>query len=522
MIRPALKFTILFVLLFGFFANPVEGQDSFFEKADLFLKKHIKEKRVDYKKIVRDTTMLQELIADIQAFPISNKDADTQKAFWINAYNLLTIYSISKQYPIDSPLDIPVLFTNNIIVVEGEELSLDQIEKIKLLKAFQDARIHFVIVCGAVSCSPIANFAYTPKSIDNQLDRQTKKAMDDTSFLKIIPSEKIVEISEIFRWYNFDFKSYGGIKSFINQFKTQPIPSDFQIKYYTFNWALNDLNTTNQPIRYRASVLLNKKSVELKVFNSMYTEKRFDGFDQLNSRSTYFSSYIQFLYGLNNKINIGGDIVIKSNVVNDFASSFPLETLNFRNQNIHKTIDCADANVNISPFSNCKENGMYRFDTLRMADGQVLETRSAAGLAHIGPKIKFNPVKKWSNLSLQQTLYIPIQKNVDGQLISFTQFFYDKPIKEHSQIFVEASLWAPLYPNIQVYPFLKAFYSYFPTSKWTIYGMVSLPLEVGAGTKYFITPNLELEFLYTYYLPVDSLLGGRRPMTFNIGFRYSK
>ena len=261
--------------------------------------------------------------------------------------------------------------------------------------------------------------------------------------------------------------------------------------------------------------------MELKVFNSMYTEKRYDGFDSFNSRSTYFSSYIQFLYGANNNLNLGADLVIKSNVVNDFANAIPLEVLNFSNQNIYQTIDCNDTGINISPFSKCKENGMHRFDTLRMADGQVLQTQHSAGLAHIGPKIKFNPIKKWNNLSLQQTLYIPIQKNVDGQLISFTQLFYDKPIKDHSQFFVEASLWTPVSPDFRIDPFLKLFYSYFPTNKWTIYAMTSVPLEIGAGTKYFITPNLELEFLYTYYLPIDYFLEGKRPMTFNIGFRYN-
>ncbi len=522
MVNPAFKFTFLLLLLFNLAITPLFSQSNFFEDADLFFKEYEKRGRLDYKNIKQDPASLNKLIAEIQSFPVSKKDLNTQKAFWINVYNLVAIKTVLAHYPIDSPLDISGFFKNKVITIEGAFLSLDEIEKDKLLKTFQDARIHFTLVCAAMDCPPMMNFAYRPQSIEEQLNQRLSQAFDDTDFLKIDFNKKEVQVSEIFRWYSADFQDYGGIRSFINLYKTEPLPEDFHIKYYTYNWALNDIDVQDQPQRYRASVLLDRKSVELKIFNSMYTERRFDGFEKFNSRSTYFSSYTQFLYGWSDKINVGGDLVIKSNVVNDLASSFPLETLNFKNANTYKTIDCKDTDINISPFSKCKDNSMQRFDTLRYADGQVIQTSSAAGLAHIGPKIKFNPIRKWANLSLQQTLYIPIQKAVDGQLISFTQLFYDKPIKDHSQLFIEASLWTPFTPDFNINPFLKIFYSYFPTNKWTVYAMTSVPLEIGAGTKYFITPNIEIEFLYTYYLPIDYFLGDKRPVTFNIGIRYSK
>ncbi len=521
MINATFKATLLLLFFFNLVLTPLFAQNSFFENTDLFLKKHVTAGRLNYQIILKDSSSLNDLIAEMQSFPVSKKSLNTQKAFWINAYNLIAIKTVLQHYPIGSPLDIPGFFTKKIISVEGDFLSLDDIEKIKLLEKFQDARIHFALVCAAVDCPPINNFAYFPQTVDDQLNKRVSQSLDDPDFLKVYSDKKEVHLSEIFRWYSDDFKAYVGIRAFINQYKTEPIPKDFQIKYYTYNWTLNDINISNQPVRFRASALLNRNAVELKIFNSMYTEKRFDGFEKFNSRSTYFSSYIQFLYGWSNKINIGADIVIKSNVVNDLASSFALEALNFNNFNTFKTIDCSDTDINISPFSKCKDNSMQRFDTLRQADGQVIQTKSTAGLAHIGPKIKFNPVKKWVNLSLQQTFYIPIKKSVDGQFVSFTQLFYDKSIKDHSQLFIEASLWTPITPEFKINPFLKVFYSYFPTNKWTIYAMTSIPTEVGAGTKYFITPNIELEFLYTYYLPIDYFLGDKRPMTFNIGFRYS-
>ena len=182
MLRPVLKFTFSLFMLLTWINFPLFGQDAFFEKADDFLKQHVKNTRVDYEKINQNPADLNDLIRIIQSYPVSEKDQNTRKAFWINAYNLIAIHSISKHYPIDSPLDIPDLFTQKNITVETEKLSLDAIEKIKLLKQFEDARIHFAIVCGAISCSPIHNGAYFPESIDNQLDKQVSKAINDPFF----------------------------------------------------------------------------------------------------------------------------------------------------------------------------------------------------------------------------------------------------------------------------------------------------------------------------------------------------
>jgi len=48
--------------------------------------------------------------------------------------------------------------------------------------------------------------------------------------------------------------------------------------------------------------------------------------------------------------------------------------------------------------------------------------------------------------------------------------------------------------------------------------MASIPKEYGIGTKYLVTPNVEFELLYTYYLLIYALVGFQRPSTFNFGF----
>ena len=167
----------------------------------------------------------------------------------------------------------------------------------------------------------------------------------------------------------------------------------------------------------------------------------------------------------------------------------------------------------------CPTGSISQVDSLRRADGIPLTTRARIGLAHFGPKFKITPVKKWSRLSWQQTFYIPIQKQVDGQWISFSQFFYDRSVGSRFQLFAEVNLWTTVAPQFKVFPAAKIFYSYFPNNWWTIYAMASVPAEYGLGTKLQIQPQLELELLYTHYLPVEFLVGEARPRTFNLGIR---
>jgi len=495
----------------------------FFNASDLFFQTYIAEGQVDYKTIVEQPESLyrlQELYAEMD---LSGQEAETVKAFWINAYNLVVISSIIDHYPLQSPREVAGFFNILKHRIAGREMSLNELEKKELLEVDQDARLHFVLICAARSCPPMAAFAYRPERLEEQLNQRTKAALDTPGFIQVEEEKERIGLSEIFRWYVEDFEKAGGIRSFIDRFRSEPLPASYKLRYYNYDWSLNDQALANQeniPVRYRATRLLDKRQFELKIFNALYTQKEFNGFDQLNSRSTYFSSFFQYLEGTNRSFNYGFDLVFKANRVHDFPDRSPFRVFDFQEVSRFQTLNCFDTEHNISQHPDClisiEESDS---DTLRSSDGSPLKTEVATGLAHFGPKIKFTPIQKWTSLSLQQTLYIPIKKEVDGQTISFTQLFYDQPIGSRFQLFTEASLWTPIRPQFRIDAFVKIFFSYFPTRRWTVYAMTSIPFEYGAGTKYFLTPNIELELLYTYYAPLERYVGDTRPRTLNFGIR---
>ena len=505
--RASWLYRISFLGLAMIFWSNIAAQSlsSFFNASDLFFQTHVAEGQVNYKAIAEQPESLERLKEMYTDMDLSGQEAKVITAFWINAYNLAVINSIIEHYPLQSPREVAGFFNILKHRIAGREMSLNDLEKKELLEINRDARLHFVLICAARSCPPMAPFAYRPKQLEEQLDQRTQIALNNKKFIQLEEEKGRIALSEIFRWYVEDFEREGGIRVFINRFRSVPLPASYKLRYYNYDWSLNDQALASQeniPVRYRATRLLDKRQFELKVFNALYTQKEFNGFDQLNSRSTYFSSFIQYLKGTNRSFNYGFDLVLKANRVHDFHHQSPFRVFDLQAK---------------SGFQTSIEDSTS--DTLRSSDGTPLKTEVAFGVAHFGPKIKFTPIKKWTSLSFQQTLYIPIQKKVDGQTISFTQLFYDQPIGSRFQLFTEASLWTPIRPQFRIDAFVKFFFSYFPTRRWTVYAMTTIPYEYGAGTKYFLTPNIELELLYTYYAPLERYVGDTRPRTLNFGIR---
>ena len=139
-----------------------------------------------------------------------------------------------------SPLDKAGFFDKVSYNIAGKNVTLNTIEN-KLLRAvFNDARLHFVLVCGAKGCPPLIPTAYLPDILEQQLQKQTELAINGTSFIKVNSKNKRVEGSEILKWYKDDFVKKGQSEiDFLNQFRTEKISTKFKLTYSSYNWTLN-------------------------------------------------------------------------------------------------------------------------------------------------------------------------------------------------------------------------------------------------------------------------------------------
>ncbi len=213
---------------------------TFTEGVQPFLQNHVENGRVDYAQLKKSGKDLAELYKQIGAVSLSGASDAEKKAFYINAYNIVVIQQVVQAFPLKSPLDKDGFFDKSKHRIAGQELTLNQLEKDKLLAAFGDVRVHFVVVCAAISCPPLADFAYTPDKLDAQLDERTKLALNDSQFIRVNKSGKKVEVSKIFDWYKADFNQSGkSLLTFINTYRREKIPADYAVGFYEYNWTLN-------------------------------------------------------------------------------------------------------------------------------------------------------------------------------------------------------------------------------------------------------------------------------------------
>lgn len=216
--------------------------NDFFKRSDAFLKKHVQNGQVAYKAINNQFAEIESLYRTIGETDLSKASDNEIKAFYINAYNLIVIYQVSKYYPLKSPLDQSGFFDKVKHTVAGVPMTLNFLEIKKLILTYKDPRVHFALACAAVSCPPLADFAYMPGQLDQQLDTRTKLALNDPVWLKVRADQNKVYLSKIFEWYNKDFMmgGEGSVLEFINKYRIKNIPASYAIAYYEYDWGLNE------------------------------------------------------------------------------------------------------------------------------------------------------------------------------------------------------------------------------------------------------------------------------------------
>lgn len=231
---------LFLILTFSLGTTHLSGQETktFFQRTNEFLSENVKGGKVDYKGIHSDPTQLNELMSLMSIVNVSSVNKKEYQAFWINAYNISVIKGIIDNYPLNSPLDVNGFFDKTSYSIAGTNITLNEIENDILRKKFKDARFHFVLVCGARGCPPIIARAYTAENLEQLLEKQTIKALNNSSFIKVSGNE--VALSEIFKWYKEDFVDNESSEiDFINKYRNEKISVGANISYYPYDWRLN-------------------------------------------------------------------------------------------------------------------------------------------------------------------------------------------------------------------------------------------------------------------------------------------
>ncbi len=194
--------------------------------------------KVNYQKIRVNKTNLTVYIDDLtHNTPNKHWSKQEKLAYWINAYNALTVDLIIRNYPVKSIKDIKNPWKQRLWQFGDKWYNLEDIEH-NILRKMDEPRIHFAIVCASYSCPKLQNTAFTASNLEEQLTNATKAFLGDTKRNEI--SENSLKLSKIFRWFDNDFEQNGSVIDFLNQYTTITISKDAKISYKDYNWDLND------------------------------------------------------------------------------------------------------------------------------------------------------------------------------------------------------------------------------------------------------------------------------------------
>ncbi len=214
---------------------------------DKLLKKHVNAAgMVNYKGFLRDKSELDVYLKTLSDnAPQKTWSQNDQKAFWINAYNAFTVSLILQKYPVKSIKDIAgKIYKINtpwdikFIKIGKETYDLNNIEHGILRKKFNDARIHFALVCASISCPRLQQEAYTGAQLNAQLDDAGKEFLNDKSKNNITAAS--ANLSKYFSWYKGDFNQNGSLADFINKYSQTKMNGNTKISYLDYNWNLNE------------------------------------------------------------------------------------------------------------------------------------------------------------------------------------------------------------------------------------------------------------------------------------------
>lgn len=200
----------------------------------------------------------------IEALPNTNlptQSPDAAKAFWINAYNGLTIQTVAENIPLGSirSLDDGQLWSTRRFIVANQTVTLDQIEK-EILGQYNDPRIHAALSCASKGCPTLFTEPFTETNLNAQLNMVSQYWLRNGGFTYNHSwlFTDTISMSKIFEWYNHDFpcdpsqpiptsapKEYCGALQFVAhhapEYKERIEKSSYQIVFQPYDWSLNSV-----------------------------------------------------------------------------------------------------------------------------------------------------------------------------------------------------------------------------------------------------------------------------------------
>lgn len=236
------------------------------DATDALLSQVVSGGRVDYERLEAERDRLDALVATLAVMgPRSTPELfdgeASEFAYYINAYNLLTLFAVMEHMPLESVQDVghpfvPVdgfgFFYARYYRLDGRWTNLYDLEH-RVLRARFDARLHAAINCASVSCPALREGAYFPRRLEDQL-AEAAAAFTSTPYVEVDHEARVIELNAIYSWFAEDFAEHsvelGGDESAIGWILlhtteanadalSHAIEAGYRVHYQDYDWGLN-------------------------------------------------------------------------------------------------------------------------------------------------------------------------------------------------------------------------------------------------------------------------------------------
>ena len=190
-----------------------------------------------------DERALEAYIETLSTTDISGFSQAETQAYWYNLYNAQTVDLILNNMPLESIRQIKRPWDQKLLTVNGQKMSLNDIEHATLREQFDEPRVHFAVNCASIGCPNLKMTAWEADTLDADLTQAAQDYVGSPRGITI-DAEGKVDASEIFKWYKDDFGSNDKeLLTYLSQFATgstqTTLGSASKVDDWGYDWSLN-------------------------------------------------------------------------------------------------------------------------------------------------------------------------------------------------------------------------------------------------------------------------------------------
>ncbi len=204
-------------------------------------------------KSIRARKAVSDYIKYLETFKPTSLSKDQQIAFWLNLHNSVFVRTMLSKYPVRNMKKLGIekrgtaeFYQTKRVNIEGQDLSLYEIEQIVLLIGEGDQMVPYGLVLGSHSTPNVLNYSFAGEKVHAQLERAAGKFINSFGTKT---SRKSITYSPFYEFYSDVYLSNGeeGLKhhlqSLASEKKLKSWAKKTGIKSMSMSKKLNELPT---------------------------------------------------------------------------------------------------------------------------------------------------------------------------------------------------------------------------------------------------------------------------------------